>query len=94
MDIKKADSKGRVSGFEPDRHYFITGPMDGSYRVKEVPIVDRIPDGYELAELVDAQNAILDLLYDKGLDESEEDLISLSMEIVRELQKVGVGKVE
>lgn len=94
MEIKKADSKGRVSGFEPDRHYFITGPMDGAYRVKEVPIVETIPDGYERAEIVEAQNAVLDLLYDKGLDETEEDLISMATEIVEELRKIGVSKSE
>lgn len=82
MDIKKADSKGRVSGFEPDRHYFITGPMDGSYRVKEVPTVSHIPEGYLPSEIVDAQNAVLDLLYENGLDGSEDDLISISADIV------------
>ena len=93
MEIRKADSKGRVSGFTPGTHYFVTGPLNGKWSAREVPTVDVAPPGYEESEIVDAQNAVLDLLYEKGLDESEEDLIGLSTQIVGELQKMGVGKV-
>lgn len=93
MDIKKADNKGRVSGFTPGDHYFVTGPLDGKWSIKEVPTVDVVPEGYELAEISDAKNAVLDLLHaDQNIDPEEVDLIGLSDSIVEELLKMGVGK--
>lgn len=82
MDIKKADNKGRITGFTPGNHYFLTGPLDGKWSIKEVPQVEVAPPGYLPAEVIDAQNAVLDLLYDKGLDSDGTDLIGLSASIV------------
>lgn len=93
MEIKKADSKGRVTGFTPDTHYFVSGPLDGSYTVKEVPVVDEMPEGYESAEIGDAKNAVLDLLHmNDDIDPEEVDLIGLSDSIIEELLRTGIGK--
>lgn len=92
MDIKKADNKGRISGFTAGDHYFITGPLDGTWRVKEVPKVETVPEGYELAEVSDAKNLVLDLLHgNQNIDPEEVDLIGLSDEIVEQLIASGVG---
>lgn len=93
MEIKKADSKGRVSGFEPDRHYFITGPMEGSYRVREVPIGDTVPEGYEPAEVADLKNSVMDALYAAGLDDEAHDMIELADKVGESLSQT-VFKVQ
>lgn len=78
MEIRKTDSKGRLTGFDPETHYFVTGPLEGRYQIREVPVVDVIPEGYEPAEVVDLKNEILDALYDVGMDSEANDLIELS----------------
>ena len=65
MDIKKADSKGRIIVGNPDTHYFVTGPSaEGAYRLQPVPRVESLPEGYEYAEVSAAKEAVTDLVSD------------------------------
>ena len=43
MNIKKSDSKGRITGFQPNTHYFVARLEAGEYLVWEVPETD-LPD--------------------------------------------------
>lgn len=52
MDIKKADSKGRVSGFEPNTHY-VVDRSNGRFRKFTLDSVESVspPSGEELQPL-------------------------------------------
>ena len=99
MEIKKADSKGRIAAFQPGMHYFVTGGDDaipgkeGHYLLRPVPTVSEIPEGYEPAEVSAAKNAVLELLYahEDELLEEDADLIGISDEIVEALLASGLG---
>lgn len=89
MDIRKTDSKGRLTGFPPNTPFFVTGPIEKAYRIREVPVVDEIPEGYELAEISAAKEQVYDLLYAQGLDPEENDLIQISDRVVEAFLRVG-----
>jgi hypothetical protein len=50
MEIKKADSKGRVTGFEPGRYYQVVQGENGKILVIPSPIHDAVAE--DLAWLV------------------------------------------
>ena len=90
MEIKKTDAKGRILIGATDTHYFITS-KDGEFRLRPVPVVGEIPEGYEPAEVSAAKDVVLDSLYVLGVDEFESiDLIRVADRVVEDLLKFGV----
>lgn len=84
MDIKRTDAKGRLTGFDPQTHYFITGPnpQTGAYSVRPVTVVDVAP-----ADEADAINAVHELLLDHfDPEDSGVDLIDLAAMAVRRVR--------
>lgn len=104
MDIRKTDSKGRLSLGVQDKHFVVFGPNDGNYQLREVPPVEEIPEGYEYAEVSDAKDVVMDIVQDciehwlwyGGVEYPDDDqnhlgndAISVADKIVEELMKRG-----
>lgn len=88
MDFRKADSKGRVSGFQPGEVYFVTGPLEGRYHLRPVPVVETIPEGYEPIEVSEMKDAALNALYDAGLDEEAHDFIGIADRVTEAMLEI------
>lgn len=97
MDIKKADSKGRVTVGEPGRYYRVADfPVD-SDRI----VLTRVPDApedissYDSEAVTAAKEAVWDLFDDLAqsgdIDEDQLDTIHLADRIVRTLMERGWG---
>lgn len=88
MDIKKTDSKGRISLGVPNTHYVVYGGdtappgSEGVFRLIPVPVVETKPPGYESSEVSAAKDEVRELLYSMGVDEEEHDLLHIADRIV------------
>jgi hypothetical protein len=86
MDIRKADSKGRLSGFTPGGWYRKFGGMNNKYSLEELEPVDEVPEGMVDAEEADRQNAIQDAItaFEIQTDTKVEDVVGLGAYLSRQ----------
>lgn len=88
MDIKKTDSKGRISLGVPNTHYVVCGGetappgSEGVFRLIPVPVMGIDSNSYESSEVSAAKDEVRELLYSMGVDEKEHDLLHIADRIV------------
>lgn len=92
MDIRKADSKGRVTVGDPQTHYFSQRSDSGVITLRPVGVIS---ESEEVSAAKDAVWDILDSLEQDGLIDPEAvDLIEVSDRVVETLIKRGWKSVD